>query len=165
MINASRKRSTDKLLYTRQLFFAPGSHCAYFIAVFHALSDVLHKLEKKTRDQYLSRFVQLLKRDVGAAARGESQNHEKLSIKPASLTFFSRYNAIRNTNGHRLPSADRELMRSYSHSLARADMQRFACRSGASQSEPDLGFSTASGNITPCSRNRYRLSFAHDVGE
>jgi len=147
--------------YVRQLFFAPGSHRAYFIEVFHALSDVLRKLEK-TRDQYLSRFVQLIKRAVGAAARGESQNHEKLSIKPAPLTFFSRYNAIRNTNGHRLPSADRELMRSYSHSLAGADMQRFACRSGASQSEPDLGFSTASGNMTPCSRNRYRLSFAHD---
>lgn len=47
------------------------------------------KKKKRTRDQYLSRFVQLVKRDVGAAARGESQNHEKLSIKPAPLTFFS----------------------------------------------------------------------------
>lgn len=35
MINILRKRAIDKLLrlsYARQLFFAPGSQCAYFIA-------------------------------------------------------------------------------------------------------------------------------------
>lgn len=50
MINVLRKRAIDKVLrlsYARQLFFTPDSQCAYFIAVFHALSGVPYKLKKK----------------------------------------------------------------------------------------------------------------------
>lgn len=117
---------------------------AHFIATFH----VPYK-SWKMRNQYLNSFVQ----KEGEAKATVERIANRLSIMPRFLYsyFFPRYNAICNTNGHRPPSADHELMRSYSHQLAREDMQRLlACQSGASQSEPYRGFSTASENRGRC---------------